>query len=243
MSWDEIIRVHEMQSLGFKVQPVDISTPAPFKPEDGVVFVAIDLEFNEMRRHVITEIGVSILDTLDIEGIAPGKNGEFWAPIIQKRHFRIYEWLHHKNHRWVSGCPDKFEFGESEIIDAAAIRGMLQTCLRPPFGITDQSSRARKLVLVGHSFKCDVEGLRRNNISLYHLADISHTIDTADIYRALAEENKDPALGIVLKHFDIIPWHLHNAGNDAAYTMLAMLAIAVSHAESRLEELVTDGTW
>jgi len=40
-------------------------------------------------------------------------------------------------------------------------------------------------------------------------------------------------LGTVLAELDIIGWNLHNAGNDAAYTLQAMVKIAIKHLDDR----------
>ena len=47
------------------------------------------------------------------------------------------------------------------------------------------------------------------------------------MYRSLKREQNPRSLGSVLADLDIMGWNLHNAGNDAAYTLQAMLAIAV----------------
>jgi hypothetical protein len=47
------------------------------------------------------------------------------------------------------------------------------------------------------------------------------------MYRAFRREPNNSGLGKVLSDLDIAGWDLHNAGNDAVYTLQAMLAIAV----------------
>jgi len=40
-------------------------------------------------------------------------------------------------------------------------------------------------------------------------------------------------LGSILAELDITGWNLHNAGNDAAYTLQAMIKIAVKHLQDQ----------
>ena len=47
---------------------------------------------------------------------------------------------------------------------------------------------------------------------------------------------KSTSLGAILYDFDQTAWNLHNAGNDARYTLQSMLAIAVRNSELRGSE-------
>ena len=58
-------------------------------------------------------------------------------------------------------------------------------------------------------------------------------IDTAAMFRAYSRDTNPTSLGRILYHFDMSGWHLHNAGNDAVYTVWAILAIAVKSASER----------
>lgn len=89
----------------------DADAPAPYDFEDDVVFVCFDNETDETNAQVVTEVGFGILDTRDLKGVAPGEGAKNWINLIKARHLRIKEYLHIKNHRYVDGCPDKFEFG------------------------------------------------------------------------------------------------------------------------------------
>lgn len=108
---------------------LDVNAAAPHSFDDDVVFVSFDGEYQTtlLSRHMltsypvetdensggstVTEIGFAILDTRDLKGIGPGENGANWLKLIQARHLRMKEYLHIKNHIYVSGCPDSFLFG------------------------------------------------------------------------------------------------------------------------------------
>jgi hypothetical protein len=56
------------------------------------------------------------------------------------------------------------------------------------------------------------------------------------MFRAYSKDPNARSLGNVLYHFDLEGWHLHNAGNDAVYTLWAMLAMSVVEASERGSE-------
>lgn len=85
--------------------------PAPYTQEGSVVFVCIDVEAYERNTRIITEIGVSTLDTNDLKSLVPGEGGVEWMKKIRARHFRINENKHYNNTDFVAGCADRFEFG------------------------------------------------------------------------------------------------------------------------------------
>ena len=219
----------------------------------------------EKDHQSITEIGVCTLDTLDLIGIPPGKNGINWEPKILKHHFRITENAHLENSKYVTGCAEKFEFGESEFIcihDAPAILASIFSPVStlpsaqraahytpPKYAFTSGSGERvnppiRNVVLVGHDVNTDICYLR-NLVKGFdplfpnktedgpQTSPVIDTLDTAYLYRVLTHDAESSKLASLLVEFEIAGWNLHNAGNDAAYTMHAMLAIALRAAEGR----------
>jgi hypothetical protein len=59
------------------------------------------------------------------------------------------------------------------------------------------------------------------------------TADTAFMWRYLKRETNPRNLGSILAELGIIGWNLHNAGNDAVYTLQAMVATAIKHIEEK----------
>ena len=86
----------------------------------------------------------------------------------------------------------------------------------------------RNIILVGHDLKSDIEYLWGMGYDATNLSNLLEAIDTADIYRALKQEQNPRNLGQVLLELGLTGWNLHNAGNDAAYTLQALLGIAFS---------------
>lgn len=85
--------------------------PAPFVNEKSIVFICVDVEAYERNTNIVTEIGISSLDTEHLKGLAPGKNAENWRAKIQARHFRIKENVRYVNKDFVQGCAGSFDFG------------------------------------------------------------------------------------------------------------------------------------
>lgn len=79
--------------------------------ESGYVLVCVDVEKIEMDPFPVSELGLAILDTRDIEGVPPGPGGRAWWPFISAHHIRVHEYAALRNERWVLGCPDRFNFG------------------------------------------------------------------------------------------------------------------------------------
>lgn len=81
------------------------------EPEGSIIFVSIDIEAYEFSQDLITEVGLAIFDTLDIQGQQPGANGSEWFPLIQGYHLRVKENSWADNKVYVKGCANKFDFG------------------------------------------------------------------------------------------------------------------------------------
>jgi hypothetical protein len=73
--------------------------------------VCVDGEAYERDNNIVTEIGLAILDTEDIEDMPPGENGKNWFALIEAHHLRISEVRHLYNREFVHSCPDSFNFG------------------------------------------------------------------------------------------------------------------------------------
>lgn len=90
---------------------LELNSPIKTKPEGSVVFISIDIEAYEFNQDIITEIGLAVFDTLEIQQTPPGDGGRNWLPLIRAHHIRIKEnsWAHNKKH--VKGCAENFDFG------------------------------------------------------------------------------------------------------------------------------------
>ncbi|KAI9799430.1 MAG: hypothetical protein M1825_004530 [Sarcosagium campestre] len=198
----------------------------------SAVFISVDIEAFEFNQNFITEIGISTLDTVDLLGVLPETRGNGWATKIRSRHFRIYEHRHRINKVRVESCPENFDFGRSEWIHERDVLSRLQECFNPPpsrLGL--HSGGTRKIVLVAHNAAADIKYLTKLGFEVTQF--ISDCIDTADLFRAARRSSRQPALYNLLLQYGIAAKHLHNAGNDAHYTLRVVIAIALDVSQNR----------
>ncbi|KAL4755357.1 hypothetical protein BDW72DRAFT_189121 [Aspergillus terricola var. indicus] len=204
--------------------------PYPFWTE--AVFISVDVEVHERSHSQVTEIGISTLDTRDLIGVAPGTNGEEWQSRIQSRHLRVKEYENHANHLYVRGCPANFEFGTSEWVASNDLSNTVQACFALPSFFNGADKKLRPLVLVGHNLDSDIQYLKLANVHVQGNSGISQFVDRIDIaasFQLLRGETNPRSLGAVIEELGMTGWYLHNAGNDARYTLQALVAMLINH--------------
>lgn len=218
--------------------PLDFTKSVPYVFNLDVVFICIDIEVHETNSKRLTEIGISTLDTAELVTQPPGHRGTTWMSQMRCRHFRVADYAHIVNRRYVSGCPDKFmpKFGTSEWISVKEVPQVVAACLRPPYSepgfytphptkledcsrYISKSQRSaesddgpkRNVVLVGHDIRSDIGYLRSIGYDVSNLGSILEAVDTIDLWRAWKHEPQATKLGNVLLELDVDCWHLHNA--------------------------------
>lgn len=89
----------------------------------------------------------------------------------------------------------------------------------------------RNVVLVGHDIQADIKYCKDMgyDISRPKVCNMLETIDTRVMFQYLARDSQPTSLAKMLASLRIKGWYLHNAGNDAVYTLRAMLGIAIQH--------------
>lgn len=83
------------------------------------------------------------------------------------------------------------------------------------------------MVLVGHNIQSDIQYLSDIGYQTHQIPGLVGDIDTQAIYCAWKDKTQSRGLWYILSDLDIKYTHLHNGGNDAVYTLQAMLGIAV----------------
>lgn len=94
----------------------------------------------------------------------------------------------------------------------------------------------RNIILVGHDVDADIRFLQTIGYDVHTLSTLSEAADTSFMWRYLKRETNPRNLANILAELGIIGWNLHNAGNDAVYTLQAMIAIAIMDLAEREEE-------
>ncbi|CAD6569968.1 MAG: hypothetical protein ASARMPRED_003339 [Alectoria sarmentosa] len=196
--------------LGLKLEP------SRSRVVDEVVFVAIDFEylqnFEHYSRHqeLNSQIGIAVLDSRILISSPPRR-------AISTCNF-------------VTGSPycaatiRKFLFGETSTIYQRDILSTLESLI----------PRRRNIVLVGHGFWHDLRILRPLNFDL-HIS-IVGILDTGKMASKMFP-NVSITLGSILSELQCPFQNLHTAGNDAYYTLRALLLLAT---RSYRGEIVND---
>lgn len=196
---------------------------------ERVQFIALDIEWWDKDSRVLTEIGVSILDTDDITSLPPKEGAAGWFAAVKHRHLRVSEYEHIRNSTYVSGDPTAFQYGKSESIKSEDIFQSLEEVFSLVEQNKENTDSARKIVLVGHGIQGDIDVLKKRGIDLTNSPHIIDTLDTQDLWYAIngGYVNRQAGLENILLNLDISysKSDLHNAGNDAALTMSAFLNI------------------
>jgi hypothetical protein len=210
-----------------KIKPKELERLQRLKAAEPV-FVCIDLEAYEFAQEKITEVGVSILDSRHVVGTDPGPDGMEWLSKITTRHLIIKEFKHLVNKRFVHGCPDKFNFGKSEIVPLSRVHNTLtQLFTNPSSGSTLASDGGlRKLILVGHGLSNDTAYLSKLKFDPRAKGNIIQDVDTQ---KFAGTRKQTVGLSRLMAGLGVNPENLHNAGNDAAYTLQALLLMTVQH--------------
>ncbi|KAG0642519.1 hypothetical protein HOY80DRAFT_1007941 [Tuber brumale] len=207
------------------------------------VFVSIDVEAFEYNHNIITEVGVSILDTAELPPIqgnattretvlkaiqdsfglssAPLRRSDAIIDLIKSHHFRVSENRNMRNGQFVTDAADYFMFGDSEFVSLTQLPKRIAECFRH----YDNHGEKRGIVLVGHDVKTDVDFLMAVGYDVGNIAGLE-VIDTTCMWKAVMCDHQSKGLGPMLHDLSVDFRHLHNAGNDAAYTLQALVKMA-----------------
>ena len=137
LDWGEQQAFHEEteKQLRKLADPLDVSQLAPCKFEQQPILLSIDVESYERDHSIVTEVGISTLDTLDLVGIPPGEGGDSWTKQIRSRHLRISGRERYVNKDFCPGDGNAFQFGESEFISVEKMGDAIDDCLQWPFSV------------------------------------------------------------------------------------------------------------
>lgn len=188
----------------------------------------MDVESYERNHSLITEIGISTLDTAELLTVPPGVDGKEWHSKIRAQHLIILEHRHLVNWEFVNGCPDRFDYGKSETIRLHDAPLYLKSAFTHSGHLGKDD---RKVILLGHDVNSDISYLKK--LSFDPMPYVWETVDSANLYRTWKQDHNISNLGRILDDFYMVAWHPHNAGNDAYYTIMAMLAVCVREATTR----------
>ncbi|PHH72533.1 hypothetical protein CDD80_4471 [Ophiocordyceps camponoti-rufipedis] len=199
-----------------------------------VVFVCIDVEALETPPHHISEIGIAILDTARTRRNPPDAGGSGWWQFIEAHHLRTKEFSGMVNHKYVMGCPEAFDFGTSDFPTKDQLVDAVKKILQP------YMDKDKGLVFIGHDTASDVRYLSQIGLEVLDLPGMLCEIDTKALHQAWRDSEDSRSLEAVLADLNIPNKNLHNAGNDAVFTMRAVLGLALEQLRKVEAELKGD---
>lgn len=91
----------------------------------------------------------------------------------------------------------------------------------------EHSPPERKIILVGHDIKTDIDYLLNIGYDVNNLSNVLEVIDTIDLFRAMSHEQQGRNLGSVLLDLGRTGWNLHNAVSRFFYRYSLSMLYAV----------------
>ncbi|KAI5950146.1 hypothetical protein KGF54_005294 [Candida jiufengensis] len=169
--------------------------------DPSLPLVAIDCESYEFDHEKITEIGIAILQKSDSA-----------VPQIDTFHIIIEENIHKRSHKYVPDHKDKYMNGTSFIMsEVNAVKFVNKVFDKYLFNLSG--------VMIGHSISSEYKYFKKLGIDLPK--DLK-TIDTLKLH-GISRSNGGSLWGC-LRLLNIPYSFLHNAANDAYYTLLVALS-------------------
>ncbi|KAH7914204.1 hypothetical protein BJ138DRAFT_1110783 [Hygrophoropsis aurantiaca] len=180
---------------------------------------ALDFEAWDRDHTVLTEFGWSIVRWDDQKEI------QEQGHLIVKEHRNYYN-------TYVANNREHYSFGESEIVPRVVFKSRIQTMI-------SSLQQSGPLFLVFHDNSQDIKYLNSKAVEAdlpdmtFLLPDATpdagiFVVDTSELFAALEGEagHNRRSLERVCRHLQIPCPYLHNAGNDAHYTLLSMKSMA-----------------
>ncbi|OBZ70193.1 Good for full DBP5 activity protein 2 [Grifola frondosa] len=180
-------------------------------------WLSVDFEAWDRDHTMLTEFGYSL--------VYWDKNEE----VRERGHFIVKEHRGYTN-TYVPEHRNDYNFGRSEEVNKKAFKQR----------ICDLITKHRNLgplFLVFHDYNQDIKYLRSESVNAISQVEFLlpetaqekevYIVDTADMFAALeGDTNQKRSLERVCRHLQIPTMFLHNAGNDAHYTLLSMISMA-----------------
>lgn len=173
--------------------------------EKKYLFAAVDVESFERDHSCILEVGWSMFNS---------RTG-----LYMDRHFCTTEYKHLKNGKFVSDMKDRFSFGKTVWANSKTIADEIVKDL------TEEQEKGN-VVFVGHGVEMDLKYLENMGVNVSEDIRPVEIFDTAEMNAArVGKPHERINLGKLLDELNIENYSLHNAGNDAHYTLFLFLEL------------------
>ncbi|KAF9911538.1 hypothetical protein EC991_003341 [Linnemannia zychae] len=189
---------------------------SPSPQDGGMWFISVDIESHEYNHDRILEIGWSIWDS----GVHK----------FMDKHYAISDYRHLKNGKFVQDRRDRFMFGETVWEN---LQGSI-TAFQQDLEKAARRNENGQFVLIAHDMSSDMRYLSQMGINF---PEGMIQFDTVEMNAArVGDSNCKMGLGKLLDEVEIENYCLHNAGNDAHYTLELFLWLARSNGSQGAEE-------
>ncbi|KAF2810839.1 uncharacterized protein BDZ99DRAFT_462149 [Mytilinidion resinicola] len=171
-----------------------------------------------------------MLDTQDIQGLEPGPNAKNWLDKIWFYHLRIRDHGHMVNTRFCPRNLESFDWGTTKWVTKVEASRALHEVFTER--IEPIKPELCPVVFLGHAVHGDSQKLVEHlQFDMTAIGSVVSTLDTRVIASERGYRGRGDKIGLgpLCSRFNISPKHLHNAGNDAAYTMLAAVLMGLTN--------------
>ncbi|KAK6465994.1 good for full dbp5 activity protein 2 [Scheffersomyces coipomensis] len=175
------------------------------------ILFCIDVEAYEMNTNIITEIGICIYD--------PRDQLTAMMPTINQIHIKINEHFDKFNGRFVPNHTVNFNGGTSFVMPITQAATLTQSLINYYFFETRNNDI--RTCLIGHDVKGDIKWLNTLGVKFPENVPI---IDSHKLF-ALTQGKNGNSLKNALTRVQVPYAFLHNAGNDAYYTLLLVMRL------------------
>lgn len=166
----------------------------------------IDVEAYERNQSLVTEIGISMYKR--------EKYSSRTTPLITAEHIIIKEHLKKRNGKFVPDNKDNFLSGQSFLMSSSEAKRYMQDSITQMFD-------DNYAILIGHGIGSDIDWLASEGI---YFPENVEVIDTQKLW-ACSRGKNGGSLEKILKYLEIPYSNLHNAGNDAFFTLQVFLKL------------------
>lgn len=177
--------------------------------------ISVDVEWHECSRNKMLEFGLAWTHLL---------NNRVEEAKISVHHLIVQDNYDIRNGKWVPDNKDNFRFGTSERVSLADVPERLHDIMM------SVARRSGRVYLIGHSVHADIAVLN----SLGFVDPIAGKLAICDIAKAFQARYRHKSitgLSKLLDYYGIEFDHLHNAANDAFFTLLLCLRM-MSHEQA-----------
>ncbi|CAB4255231.1 similar to Saccharomyces cerevisiae YDR514C Protein of unknown function that localizes to mitochondria [Maudiozyma barnettii] len=187
----------------------------------STILFSFDIEAFELDNSVVTEVGISIFD--------PRENMTGLVPITRNFHIIVSEALSLRNKKWVCDLKECYLMGQSLVLNLNETVEFIQSLINYYMVESTEESRTWNRAYVGHNIDGDIKWLQNIGVEIPFVNKLNKTLnesskgipyvlDTMKLYNGCYGPNGG-SLGKILRLFGLPHAFLHNAGNDAHYTL------------------------